>query len=203
MMRDMFYLRLLAVASSALSMLYYISYHDHPLWLNAEWKGFLTVINGVQLAILLFERTHARFTHVKEEYLHLISFAPLSDMECKRILLLGETKTFHQGSLLAEAGKMPSHLFLITNGIAAVKIEEKTIAFCRKGDFVGEMSFLSNLPAIATVVALEPLSAIQWNQKHLDSFLRKEPLLREKMQQVFNIALIHKLQAHQIASDRG
>jgi CRP-like cAMP-binding protein len=193
LMRDMLHLRVWSIISALLWVSYFTAYAEKDLWFNAEWKIFIVLINAIQVFLLLRERAHAYRTIFKDQYLHLVCFSKLSEDEFKRILHVGKPMKFSPKHVLVHQGKNPQQLFIITKGKASVKNGNEIIAFCREGNFVGEMSFLTQRPATATVEALEPLEVVAWDQEKLRSFLKREPSIMEKMQEVFNFSLIEKL----------
>jgi CRP-like cAMP-binding protein len=83
------------------------------------------------------------------------------------VLILDKAKSlnFKKGETLIQTGKQPSMVFVLMKGKAQVRNGfGVSIAELNPGEICGEMAFLENAKASATVVAGEPMSAygIEW-----------------------------------------
>jgi extracellular factor (EF) 3-hydroxypalmitic acid methyl ester biosynthesis protein len=80
--------------------------------------------------------------------------------------------------LLTLAGKVPSSLFIVLEGLVGVRVDALGNDFLRTlgpGQMVGEMSFLENKPASATVVAIENSLLLAISRSTLESKLVSDP----------------------------
>ena len=94
--------------------------------------------------------------------------------------------------LLTEDMPVPELMF-VSQGSARIEKGGQLVADCNRGDFIGEMSFISGAPATATAIAAEPLRYLGFERAALDKALRAEPVLRFALQASFNRNLIAKL----------
>jgi len=193
LMRKMFPLRLLALASSTCAIFYFSFYLDEPLWLNIFWKLAFTFINLYQITSLIIERSQASFQDEEEELCYRENFSSLSIMEFRKIINVGAKISAPQGFCFTEENVKVKSLVLITKGIASVKVKDKIIAYCRRGNFIGEMSLITGLPATAAVEALDEVHGYQWNAESLKTFIGNHPELRKELQAIFNKDLVVKL----------
>src|SRR5450759_2523732 len=80
--------------------------------------------------------------------------------------------------LLTLAGKVPSSLFIVLEGLVGVRVDALGNDFLRTlgpGQMVGEMSFPENKPASATVVAIENSLLLAISRSTLESKLVSDP----------------------------
>jgi CRP-like cAMP-binding protein len=195
LMRDILKLRLLAIAASSMMIVYYYFYPAHPLLLNVGWKAFFIVINIYQVAMLLYERSQTHLDSPEEELLYHRDFSQLSIVEFKSLLNIGTEMTVPAGYKLTQQNQPVFDLIAITKGIAAVSVDGRLISYCRPGNLVGEMSFMTASTASATVESIEPMSMICWNQDHVRSLLVRKPHMAKNLQAMLNQELIKKLQS--------
>jgi len=117
---------------------------------------------------------------------------PLSESEAQALARAWELKAFDAGSVLIEEGKPGGKLWLLRSGLAEIQLDRGgrslRIATAREGALVGEMSFLSDAPASATVVAAEPVSAYGLARDAALGLMREHP---ELMLGLFAYMLAH------------
>lgn len=83
------------------------------------------------------------------------------------VLIVDRAKrtVFQKGDVLLQAGKQNKTVYLLVKGMARVEASSKAfIAQLEPGEVCGEMAFLENGVASASVVAVEPLEvcAVEW-----------------------------------------
>src|SRR5882672_12650482 len=101
--RDILWLRLLAVASSLAAMPYFLL-QPTPLWAAFGWSVLFTGINIFQSWRLLLERRPVRLTPEEEEVRRLV-FRDLSPRKVLQLLSIGSWATSGPGERLIEHGK--------------------------------------------------------------------------------------------------
>jgi CRP/FNR family transcriptional regulator, cyclic AMP receptor protein len=112
-------------------------------------------------------------------------FAPtflesLSDAECAALRSRAITRRFRLGATLMHQGEAPGRVLVIEQGRAKITAatedgRELVLAFSGPGDLLGELSALGGFPRVATVRALEPLSALAIASGDFESFLDVHP----------------------------
>jgi len=83
-------------------------------------------------------------------------------------------------------------MFLVS-GNARVTRDGKTIGQVTRGDFLGEMSYLTGKKAAATVTTSEPTRYLAFERKALQEHLEKSPEVRHALEASFNRNLVSKL----------
>ena len=66
---------------------------------------------------------------------------------------------------------------MIYSGRVEISVRGKKITELRDGQFIGEMSFLTNQPASATVRTVLPTKYILWKQKDLKDLVSRNPAI--------------------------
>lgn len=189
LVRDIFYLRLLAIAAAFAAVLYSIFAHE---WSIGYWEAGIALVNTVQVLLLLRERRNAIF-NAEEQELHESLFHHFSAVQFKALLKQGVWVDPPAGELLTEQGKPVARLTLITEGLASVTVDDTIVAYCKRHDFIGEMSFVSGDPATATVVTMIPTRYLMWTQDDLRKLLENDESMRVAIQTVLTKNLVFKL----------
>lgn len=189
LVRQLFVIRILAIASGIASIVYGVLIESRP---DILWETIFTGINIVQAIIIIRENHKVSFTPEEQE-LHKRMFPHLPRAEFFKLLRKGEWLAVPSGEELTKQGHEVVRIVLITDGTAEVNIEGKVVAYCRQGDFVGEMAFVSGNPASATVTTISPVRYLMWRFEDLRSLIESQADIRTAMQTVFNRNLIDKL----------
>lgn len=156
------------------------------------WESAFVLINSIQIGILIYEKQRAQLTD-EEETLYKRMFSQLSVVDFHRLLRMGTFVSAPEGEVLTRQSHPVVRIVLITEGASEVNVDGKTVAYCREGDFVGEMAFVSGKPASATVTTIAPTRYLMWRFVDLKTLLEKHPDVRVALQSVFNSNLIDKL----------
>lgn len=193
LLTDIFYLRLLSILGCTCAIFYYAFYADSPLWTNIFWESILTITNTTQLIILMYKRRTYRFANAEEFLLYNWKFRELSLLQFRELMRISTSVFVETGTLVTEQNKPVSQLALIHTGLASVNVDNKTVAYCRSGNLIGEISFMTGQPATATVETLQPTHYIQWQQEQLKTLLKNDPELQQKMGKIFTKEIVRKL----------
>ena len=76
---------------------------------------------------------------------------------------------------IVEEGKKIDSLFLILEGKVAVSRETETLANLKRGDFVAEMSLVTEEPATADVTFSGQVKCMLWNQNKIRHLKKSNP----------------------------
>ncbi len=189
LVRNILPLRVLAVGSGIAAVIYDLGINQLSMVL---WEASFTVINLVQIGILIYERRRARLTP-EEEALRLRLFAHLSVVDFHRLIRTGTWVSTTEGETLTVQGQPVSRIVLITDGATSVDVDGRVVAYCRQGDFIGEMAFVSGNMASATVRTIAATRYLMWRFTDLKQLLERHPDISTALQSVFNRNLIEKL----------
>lgn len=182
-------LRSLAIGSGVLAAGYGLAISELSLWI---WEGIFALTNAVQLTMLILEQRRARLT-TEEESLRRSMFNQLTVVEFHRLLRTGTWVSIEERQVLTTQGMPVVRIVLVTDGAAEVDVDGQIVAYCRRGDFIGEMAFVSGNPASATVTSVGPMRYLMWRFDDLRLLLERQPEVRSALQSVFNRNLIDKL----------
>lgn len=161
--RDILWLRILAVAGGAMALPYYY-FRSDPLWPTIAWSLVFIAINAFWIVKLLIERRPVNFSD-DERRLYQLALRNMSEHEAAGLFRLGTWTTVPAGSLLLEQGKPVEALTLIASGTARVDDNGTLVDTVGEGRFLGATAFLSHGKkpmAPVTVKAAESTRVIVW-----------------------------------------
>jgi uncharacterized membrane protein YkgB len=127
---------------------------------------------------------------IRHQMQGLMRFAP---DEFTALLHRGTWAVAQRGEKLVEQGEALNRVFFIHSGRFAVQVDGKEVAQRQGGQFVGEISFLTQATATATVEILAPTRYLYWERPLLKALLEKEPTLYYALLSSMNLDLITKL----------
>lgn len=190
--KDIFWLRFLAILSSLATIAFNYLVPATPLWTVIYWNLLFIAINTVQIAIIIRERAGVHFTDEEKELYDTLfkTFAPFEFMKLMRIAAWSDA---NKGDVLAVEHKPLENIMLIYNGLVSVERKGESVAQLKDGSFIGEISFMMGGEASATVRALEPTRYVAWPKERIRRLLNRNPSMRFAMQAVFSTDLSRKL----------
>ncbi len=172
LMRQMVWLRLLVIASALVGILYSIVWLSDPV--SSFWETLLVTVNVVQLGITWRQNSRARFS-ARELSFTSRRLRGLAPGEQRQLLNAGHWERFEPGTILITENSVPSDLIYVASGAADVTIGGQSIAECGPGAYVGEMSFVGDAPASATVTARTEMEIWRISRDTLAGFDRDRP----------------------------
>jgi CRP-like cAMP-binding protein len=116
----------------------------------------------------------------------LAGLALFSDLQRPQLEAVAHTmseESFPAGQRVLRQGFSGGGFFIILDGEVAVQVDGVDINRLAKGDFFGEISLLLGVPAIADVVTLVPVKALQLAGPDLRAFLLTYPPVMYRMLQ--------------------
>jgi CRP-like cAMP-binding protein len=156
------------------------------------WESIFTIVNAVQVVILIRERQRICLTD-EEVSLREAVFPHMSRLDYHRVIRAGSWQSHAPGVELLLRGQPVDQIVLLSDGTADVIVDSAVIGQCRRGDFIGEIAFMTDNPATATVTTASPTRCLAWKFTDLRALLNHHPDLRTDLQTVFNKNLIGKL----------
>lgn len=206
LVRDILWLRLLAITSYTLFVVFQLSRAEGPIWQVVGWYAVFITINLGHAAYLIYER---RLQHLspEEESLRRLAFAAMDPVAVKRLLRRGSWVELPPGEHLTYEGRPPRDLLLIARGEVVVQVSDALIARLGPGRFVGEIAFLTASHASATTtVAGDPgtrLRGITWDQARLRQRLERDEALRTTLYAAIGADLCGKVAADNVKVRRS
>lgn len=183
-------LRLLLLIGSIFYIAYYYYVSDTPLW-DAIWtSSVIAACNIIMILVILRERSTLG---MKPDMIALYqSFPTLNPGQFRRVMKQAKWVIAPEDTEICTQGIQPEHLFLLTHGPAKLVRDERSV-FIGSGNFVGEISFLIDGPATATVVAPKGSEYVQWKRTDLIALMEKSLKLSNALGALFNKDIARKL----------
>ena len=192
LLKDILWLRLLTILSCFAGIAFNFIVPSTPLWTVIYWNVLFAVINIVQVAIIIKQRSGVNFTEEEKE-LHDTLFKNFAPFEFMKLMRVGKWLEAKQGEILATEERPIDSVMLIYNGLVAVELKGKELARLQDGNFIGELSFITGGAATATVKALQPTRYVAWPKKDISQLLNRNPSMRFAMQAMLSTDLSKKL----------
>ena len=166
------------------------------------WDLVFILINLYHLYRLVQERLSLRLSEEHRALLRKV-LSGLDDAQIARLLGAGALCDFAAGTRLAEENQALDKLYFICDGRVSVTIAGRAVSELEKGNFVGEVAFLTERPATATVIAETPLRALAFDRDTLKQFFQNETEVAGLIYQLIGRELAHKIKVSNtlLASD--
>lgn len=169
LMFDILYLRLLYLIASILFLVSGLLFHNHSM---VAWNAGYILINSAQLIYLILSKRPTLLPNYLKSIYPL--FSPyLRTRQFKKVCSLADIIEVKPGEKLINANKMIDHLYLIIDGTLNISLNKKHIASLDRGQYIGEMSYITNRLPNADVTAVTASTVLAWSRESLDK-LKKE-----------------------------
>ncbi len=206
LLRNILWLRLLAVLSYSLFCTVALIREEGPIWHLVSWYAVFMVINLGHAGYLFYESSLMRLTD-EESRLRNLAFRTLDRVAVKRLFRTGQWLTLAPGALLARQGQVSKFIYVIASGEVAVTVGDSPAATLPAGWFVGEISFLADQPATATVAVTSAedtsnLRCLAWDQRKLRKRVARDPAVRAVVYSALGADLSAKIADHNIKVTR-
>jgi len=176
LVKDILYLRILSILASLFSVLYNFYIPIEPMWLAINWNIIFVIVNIYHISVIIYEKRPVDMTD-KEKELYETMFKGLTPVEFLKITKVAEWKKFNTPLPIITQGKPVKDLILIYNGTVDVLVNDNKVAELKDGQFVGEMSFLTEKPATATCKVEHNAECLVWPQQDFKDLLKRNPSL--------------------------
>jgi hypothetical protein len=193
MLTSMLWLRVLAIVAAA-STFPYFYFQAEPLWSALFWQSCFLAVNLVNLLILLYSMRRTNFD-TEEALAHGLKFSSLRPHEVRPIFERADRRSLIAGEELLAEGQENHRLYLILEGQCRVLKHDTEVATLVAGDFAGELSFLSDEPASARVVADGEVRLMCWDKAALQPLFRREGLYETYFHSLCGLDVAGKLRA--------
>ena len=161
--KEVLWLRLILVCSH--SMIFINNYYYSQNYNVAIWNFIFIIVNLIQVARIYDDRK-PRLIPSEMKDLYDDVFGQFTSKEFVYFMQLGEKETVSNKKIIA-LGSHQRDLLLILDGTASVMRENSKVASLQRGQFIGEISFLTEQPASADVYANDSLEYIKWDQSKI------------------------------------
>ncbi|MBN8998355.1 MAG: cyclic nucleotide-binding domain-containing protein, partial [Rhizobiales bacterium] len=189
---NIFWLRVFLVLAFAFQIVYF-ALADTPLYTGIAYNCLFILINLFRLYSL--ERARRLVNAASGGDMLRKGLAGLDDEHIAELMDFGEVFELDPGAVLTEEGRPVDSFYLISDGQAVVELNGRRVGQVGAGEFVGEVAFLLDVPASATVRAATPLSVIALDSARLRGASREDPAIAGAIYRVVGVALARKLVA--------
>jgi len=159
------------------------SYEAFPFVLTVEGQYIIKNLVLIAAAIVIGGKLRHRMSGA-------LASAPDS---FHSLLRRGRWGTAPAGELLTQEGVRTAEVFFIRSGTGEIRMGDRPVGRLRRDQFIGEMSFLSNGVATATVEVTETVEYIAWTKEELRELFDDEQDFQHAMQVSMNLDLTEKL----------
>jgi hypothetical protein len=188
---DIYWLRVMAIVGLSMEIVYF-TFSGGDLRTGIGWDLVFIAINAYQLYRLVQERWSLRLPEGDRDLLRSV-LSGLEDVQIARLLSAGEFSNLPPGSVLTTENTNLEKIFFICTGSTSVTIGGREVSNLGKGNFVGEVAFLTGQPATATVVAQNDVRALVFEKERLNLFFRNETEVAGLIYQLLGRELAHKM----------
>jgi len=173
--RDQLLLRAFVVVGDVVYILYFYLAPEQPLWGGIFWSIVFTLANVVMIARIVADRTPLRMSE-EDRRLHGLLDA-LTPGEFRRLMRAG---SWHRAggpvTITHENQPLGRLTYVLDGGIAIDKAGHSFTV--EPPTFIGEVAFLTDRPATATVTLSPGARYVTWDMGRLRRLLVREPSLR-------------------------
>ena len=192
LVKDIFWLRIVSIAASLFSVLYNYIIPAEPMWLAINWNFVFIAVNLYHIAVILYEKREVKMD-AKNQELYDTLFSEMTPVEYLKISRAAKWELVKAGERIITQGMPVPDLYLIYNGTVDVIVDNEQIAELKDGEFVGEMSFLTEKVATATCKVKYDAQCLVWKQKEFKELLKRNPSLYFTIQSVLSSQVSDKL----------
>ena len=192
LVKDIFWLRIVSILASLFSVFYNYLIPLEPMWLAINWNFIFIAVNLYHIAVILYEKREVKMD-AKNQELYDTLFSEMTPVEYLKISRAAKWETVKAGQRIITQGMPVPDLYLIYNGTVDVLVDNEQIAELKDGEFVGEMSFLTEKVATATCKVKYDAQCLVWKQKEFKELLKRNPSLYFTIQSVLSAQVSDKL----------
>ena len=189
LVKDILWLRVVSILASLFSVFYNYTIPETPMWLAINWNIVFVLVNIYHIAVIIYEKRPIKM-QPKDKELYETMFKDLSPVEYLKISKVAEWKKYKSGQSLIVQGMPVDDLILIYNGTVNVIVDGEGVANLKDGQFVGEMSFLTEKPATATCKVEHDTECLVWKQPEFKELLKRNPSLYYTIQSLLSNQLV-------------
>ena len=189
LVKDILWLRVVSILASLFSVFYNWVIRVEPMWIAIHWNFVFIALNLYHIAVIIYEKRPVHM-NPKDKELYETLFKDLSPVEYLKISKVAEWKTYKSGEKIIRQGTPVTDLILIYNGTVDVAVDGKGVAQLKDGQFVGEMSFLTEKPATATCIVKHKTECLVWKQPEFKELLKRNPSLYYTIQSLLSNQLV-------------
>ncbi len=176
LVKDILWLRTVSIIASLFSVFYNYFIPVEPMWIAIGWNFVFVTVNLYHIAVIIYEKRPVHMSP-KHKELYETMFKDMTPVEFLKVTKIADWIHFKPGEVITQQGRPVPDLNLIYNGTVDVAVDKEKVAELKDGQFVGEMSFLTEKPATATCVVKHDSELLVWKQEQFKELLKRNPSL--------------------------
>lgn len=189
--RDQIMLRSLVIVGNCVYVVYYYVVVDHPLWGGIFWSVVGIVINAVMIARILADRSAVGLA-AHERALHR-QIGTLTPGEFRRLMKAAAWRESATATLLTREDQPLPALSYVIAGRMTVEKAGHPPRDIEGPVFIGEVAFVTDHPASATVTLHPGGRYVIWEMTPLRRLLLRMPGIRIGLGAAFNRDMAEKV----------
>jgi hypothetical protein len=188
--RDQLKLRAVLFVSILFAVASHIIGLPQPAWNDLLWNCVTFCINAYILIQLILDRTHLGLNRDQEQL--YASLKLLSPGEFRTLLRIAKWNQARGEQVVTTEGETPAFLYYVLEG--GVTIDKGGRRFdIPAGVFIGEVAFLHNTPASATVTLEDGARYVSWPVRELERTLQARTALRNTFMRLIGLDAAEKV----------
>ena len=192
LVKDILWLRLVSVLASLFSIFYNWVIPIEPMWIAIGWNFIFILLNLYHIAVIIYEKRPVQMSP-KHKELYETMFKGMTPVEFLKITKIADWVHFKSGEVITQQKHAVETLNLIYNGTVDVAVDGEKVAELKDGQFVGEMSFLTEKPATATCITKHDTELLVWKQEQFKELLKRNPSLYFTIQSLLSAQVSNAL----------
>ena len=176
LVKDILWLRIVSILASLFSVFYNWVIPIEPMWIAIGWNFIFILLNLYHIAVIIYEKRPVQMSP-KHKELYETMFKGMTPVEFLKITKIADWVHFKSGEVITQQKHAVETLNLIYNGTVDVAVDSKKVAELKDGQFVGEMSFLTEKPATAACIVKHDSECLVWSQAKFKELLKRNPSL--------------------------
>ena len=205
--REILWIRILLTLGYLLRFLYQYFYNINSVYIDGLtftprdysvfWMIVFVNVNLFQIIRIVNER-RKRYIEPKIVDLYKSIFKNFTTYEFLFFWKIGKLSYANTGDVIISEGDYSNSIRLILTGKVKISKSNKNITYLSRGHFVGEISHVTNEPAIADVIADGEVSYMQWTNKQLNELKKNNRSFWTKIQNILLLDMIEKIKRSNI-----
>lgn len=188
--RNQIILRSFAVAGDIANTVYFYGGAGETLWSPIFWCSMNIWINLVMIGIILNDQRHSGMTD--DELSLFRKLDTLTPGDFRKLVRAGKWHRAASETVLTEEAQQLDRLFYVLEGDIDIAKSGRSI-HSHAGVFIGEIAFLRDRPATATVKVGEGAHYFEWRKADLRRLFGKNPDLRSAFSSLLNADMAEKV----------
>ncbi len=115
-------------------------------------------------------------------------FRGMSGEEVGMVLAQGRVVTLPKDETVFHEGTEGTHLFIVLEGVVAIRVRGNYLAKCKPGEAFGEMAVLNRRPRSATATTTTPVRLFRLDEGEIQAILDRQVAVRFLLNVIYAIS---------------